>query len=370
MYRSVGIRDSRASLQLGTSMWRLSWITFIFLPSTFIVGFFGMNVNVFKDNPDIKWFFIVIVPFVSLPSSPPIYPPPSTHTRARALISKRHSQGAIILLGWYILKHMLARHRRAPMERGFYETLFTELQDSSPNLWTRQGPKEYIRAGSWANRLKWRMIKRWTDEKVMAKPGDQEEPIGGWNRLKRLLIRKWSSQIEQELSRSRRNRKHSISSMSISDDLEMTGALSVGLGEAAGVLSAVGTVTVTDEHGNVNPIRCNTDGGGGALSATAAGKSNTAEAGGGIQISCIDAGSGIIVEERPNLTPQSSEVGVSFAIPPPFPPMQASTSNHGRKKEEEEGEEGKRGGGETKQNQPPSPPHSHPHSHLGHRSTV
>jgi hypothetical protein len=37
MYKSVGIRDSRHSLQLGTSMWRLSWITFIFLPLTFIV---------------------------------------------------------------------------------------------------------------------------------------------------------------------------------------------------------------------------------------------------------------------------------------------------------------------------------------------
>nr|POE93565.1 hypothetical protein CFP56_19577 [Quercus suber] len=38
MYKSVGIRDSRQSLQLGLSMWRLSWITFIFLPLTFIVS--------------------------------------------------------------------------------------------------------------------------------------------------------------------------------------------------------------------------------------------------------------------------------------------------------------------------------------------
>ena len=38
MYKSVGIRDSRQSLQLGLSMWRLSWITFIFLPLT--VSFF------------------------------------------------------------------------------------------------------------------------------------------------------------------------------------------------------------------------------------------------------------------------------------------------------------------------------------------
>ena len=40
-YKSVEIRDSRHGLQLNTSMWRLSWITFIFLPLTFIVGFFG-----------------------------------------------------------------------------------------------------------------------------------------------------------------------------------------------------------------------------------------------------------------------------------------------------------------------------------------
>lgn len=45
MYKSVEIRDSRHSLQLNTSMWRLSWITFIFLPLTFIGTFFGMNVR-------------------------------------------------------------------------------------------------------------------------------------------------------------------------------------------------------------------------------------------------------------------------------------------------------------------------------------
>lgn len=43
MYRTVGFRDSRDSLQFGVSMWRLSWITFIFLPLTFSVGVFGMS---------------------------------------------------------------------------------------------------------------------------------------------------------------------------------------------------------------------------------------------------------------------------------------------------------------------------------------
>lgn len=69
MYKSVEIRDSHHSLRLGASMWRLSWVTFVFLPLTFICGFFGMNVDIFAgegDNlPGVKWYFIVAVPFVS-----------------------------------------------------------------------------------------------------------------------------------------------------------------------------------------------------------------------------------------------------------------------------------------------------------------
>ncbi|KAA6411336.1 MAG: hypothetical protein FRX48_04616 [Lasallia pustulata] len=47
MYKSVSIRDARKSVELNTSLWRLSWITFILLPLTFLVGFFGMNVDTF-----------------------------------------------------------------------------------------------------------------------------------------------------------------------------------------------------------------------------------------------------------------------------------------------------------------------------------
>lgn len=55
MYKSVSIRDARKSVELNTSLWRLSWITFIFLPLTFLVGFFGMNVDTFQNDPPIKW---------------------------------------------------------------------------------------------------------------------------------------------------------------------------------------------------------------------------------------------------------------------------------------------------------------------------
>lgn len=65
MYKSVSIRDSRQSLELNASLWRLSWITFIFLPLTFLVGFFGMNVGIFEHNPSVKYYFITAVPLVS-----------------------------------------------------------------------------------------------------------------------------------------------------------------------------------------------------------------------------------------------------------------------------------------------------------------
>ena len=64
MYKSVSIRDARQSLELNSSLWRLSWITFIFLPLTFLVGFFGMNVDTFQQNPSLKWYFISVVPLM------------------------------------------------------------------------------------------------------------------------------------------------------------------------------------------------------------------------------------------------------------------------------------------------------------------
>jgi Mg2+ and Co2+ transporter CorA len=64
MYKSVSIRDSRQSLELNASLWRLSWITFIFLPLTFLVGFFGMNVGMFEHYPSVKYYFISAIPLV------------------------------------------------------------------------------------------------------------------------------------------------------------------------------------------------------------------------------------------------------------------------------------------------------------------
>lgn len=47
IFKMVAFRDSQDSLRSGMSMWRLSWITFIFLPLTFSVGLFGMSEHLY-----------------------------------------------------------------------------------------------------------------------------------------------------------------------------------------------------------------------------------------------------------------------------------------------------------------------------------
>ena len=56
MYKPISIRDARQSLEINTSLWRLSWITFIFLPLTFLAGIFGMNVSEVRSYPSMKWY--------------------------------------------------------------------------------------------------------------------------------------------------------------------------------------------------------------------------------------------------------------------------------------------------------------------------
>ncbi|KAL7276287.1 hypothetical protein RUND412_000753, partial [Rhizina undulata] len=171
MYKSVGIRDSRESLQLGSSMWRLSWITFVFLPLTFLCGFFGMNVDVFSKDPPIKYYFISGVPFMTL-----------------------------VFLSWYLLKHSFASYRQTPYQRGLYEAFFIELNNQRPDIWSRQGPREHIEPVTFSSRVKWWFMTHWmtgliTSARAPSTDFDNTH-IGAWNRVKRHLTQRWINQIE------------------------------------------------------------------------------------------------------------------------------------------------------------------------------
>ncbi|KAG9389349.1 CorA Mg2+ and Co2+ transporter [Pyrenophora tritici-repentis] len=169
MYKSVGIRDARHSLQLGLSMWRLSWITFIFLPLTFTVGFFGMNVSTFENNPPLKWWFIVSVPVL-----------------------------VTVMILWYGVKHNLASQRQNPMRRGVYESLYHELATAHSSLWTRGGPRPDVVPVGWWGGVKWRLLTTWfgEDKLKLGRPSDPAtEEFGTWSRTKRYLARRWLDEL-------------------------------------------------------------------------------------------------------------------------------------------------------------------------------
>ncbi|SMR56379.1 unnamed protein product [Zymoseptoria tritici ST99CH_3D1] len=185
LYKSVNIRDAKQSLQLGLSMWRLSWITFIFLPLTFIVGFFGMNVSLFGEEtlPGLGWYFVA----------------------AGVLM-------VLVICLWYFVKHSAQRTHQAQSDRGKYESLYSHLEEEYPGLWTRSGAAPNIEPIKRSHRLKWRLIKRWFTPTETETAGlhryaalTPDEQISGdtsintWTAIKRKLLMRWLGQISNHL---------------------------------------------------------------------------------------------------------------------------------------------------------------------------
>ncbi|KAL1962734.1 hypothetical protein VTN77DRAFT_9188 [Rasamsonia byssochlamydoides] len=176
VYQSVSIRDSRHSLELGASMWRLSWITFIFLPLTFIVGFFGMNVDTFANNPSIKWYFIAAIPFMI---------------------------GVVAI--YFVMKRIASRQRQTLYQRGVYENFFQEMATTNPTLWSRSGPREYVVPKGRIARLKWALIRSWLRPDKTIRMNVEDDVAGGATgdglgvtfQIKRYLSRRWTEQIQR-----------------------------------------------------------------------------------------------------------------------------------------------------------------------------
>lgn len=115
-----------------------------------------------------------------------------------------------VFISWYLLKHWLARYRQSSHERGIYEALYAELQARRPELWSRAGPRTYVRPKTRVSKIKWWLIVRWMSPKrfPVLRPAAQfvdgepvvqvveNEPVGAWNRVKRYFVRKWTSDIE------------------------------------------------------------------------------------------------------------------------------------------------------------------------------
>jgi hypothetical protein len=213
MYKSVNIRDAKQSLQLGLSMWRLSWITFIFLPLTFIVGFFGMNVSLFDGEPlpGVGWYFVA----------------------AGVLM-------VLVLMLWYFVKHSAQRTHQAQSDRGKYESLYSHLEEEYPQLWTRSGAASNIEPTAWTYRFKWWLINRWFTPTETVGSGlhhyaalTPDEQISGdtslntWTAIKRSLLMRWLSQIRTHLDLQGRGEEHSL------DLAEMGGSMNHSIATTA-----------------------------------------------------------------------------------------------------------------------------------------
>lgn len=130
-----------------------------------------MNVDTFSENPSIKWYFISAIPFML---------------------------GVLVL--WYLVKHLLARQRQTPYQRGIYENFFHNMATSNPRLWSRSGPRDYILPKSRLGKIKWFLIRRWSAPERTIRSDhergtDAQDDLGTVSKMKRYLIKYWTEQI-------------------------------------------------------------------------------------------------------------------------------------------------------------------------------
>lgn len=193
-----------------------------------------MNVDTFAENPSIKWYFISSVPFM-----------------------------ICILASWYIMKHLLARERQTPYQRGIYENFFHDMASNNPTLWSRVGPRDYIQPKNRLDKIKWLLIRRWSaPEKTIKPSGDREnrpeDSLGAVAKVKKYLTKRWTSQIQSH---------ENLLDTSLSledgedDDSEPDTTVPSGLAGAIEVLSAPATdslaakrLTVPEDTRNQQPL--------------------------------------------------------------------------------------------------------------------
>ncbi|KAK6337216.1 hypothetical protein TWF718_009998 [Orbilia javanica] len=66
IFNLISIDEAYRSREQNTSLKRLSWITFIFLPMLFMSSLFGMNINLLAENPDWWWYLVWTIPCLIL----------------------------------------------------------------------------------------------------------------------------------------------------------------------------------------------------------------------------------------------------------------------------------------------------------------
>ena len=100
----------------------------------------------------------------------------------------------LVFIGLYMLKFLISRHRRSVHDRGAYEVFFSELQQANADMWSRTGPRESnINPIGLRSKLKWFLLKRWTNSKTSYNAASLEDHTSNWTIFKKFLIRRWTT---------------------------------------------------------------------------------------------------------------------------------------------------------------------------------
>ncbi|OCK80991.1 hypothetical protein K432DRAFT_442708 [Lepidopterella palustris CBS 459.81] len=171
MYQAVAFRDSRLSLDLNTSLWRLSWITFIFLPLTFLAGVFGMNVTPFDNRLSLGIYPITAVPLM-----------------------------VTVLLLWLSIKYLTVSRDITPWQRGIYKSVYRDLAKRHPDLWSAAGPRSLVMPEGFFARTRWRLVCSWFNQDKISLPKPDKrnlrnEGLGFWGRIQVGLLQRWLAKI-------------------------------------------------------------------------------------------------------------------------------------------------------------------------------
>lgn len=143
---------------------------------------------------------------------------------------------AVVLLGWFIVKHFLLRCRQTPYSRGIYDHLFHEMATQYPSLWSRSGPRPIIKPTGTLDRLKWRLILFWNQPEKTTRIGASDEDaeyddLGIWARMKRMMTRRWTNQLRSS------NKYNTESSAALLEDADSTELIESAIGQATDVLT-------------------------------------------------------------------------------------------------------------------------------------
>lgn len=129
-----------------------------------------MNVDLFNPgDPSVRWYFASAIPMMVL-----------------------------VLFLWYFIKHALAAERQTPYQRGIYENMFYQMAQGHPQLWSRSGPRSEFSPRTPLGKLKWRLIVWWNRPEKTIRSGKQDseyDDLGAVESFKRMLTRRWTSQI-------------------------------------------------------------------------------------------------------------------------------------------------------------------------------